>query len=105
MKNIHLTIDNLVIVRDFNVHLETTCSHSKTFQSLIESFYIIEKVKFSIHIHGHTLDLVLLKSNNDNISYVHTTDAFSVQLNLTTPKSLTDATVTFLNTIELTKKK
>ena len=36
-----------------------------------------EKVHFPNHIHGHTLDLVLTKSNNDNISNVHTTDAFS----------------------------
>ena len=42
----------------------------KTFHSLIESFDLIQKVHFPTHIHGHTLDLILTKSNNDNISNV-----------------------------------
>ena len=77
LEDIHLTTENLAIIGDFNLHLETTCSNSKTFHSLINSFDLIQKVNFPTHIHGHTLDQVLTKSSNDNISNVRTTDAFS----------------------------
>ena len=82
LEDIHLTTENLAIISDFNLHLETTCSNSKTFHSLINSFDLIQKVNFPTHIHGRTLDLLLTKSNNDNISNVHTTDAFSDHLSV-----------------------
>ena len=65
LEDIHRTTENLVIIGNFNFHLETTCSNSKTFHSLIDSFDLIQKVNFPTHIHGHTLDLVLTKSNNN----------------------------------------
>ena len=83
----------------------------KTFHSLIEPFDLIQKVNFPTHIHGHTLDLVLTKSNNDNISNVHTTDAFpnhfsiSFTLNLSTPISQTNAAVTFHKYPKIGKEK
>ena len=100
-----------MIISDFNFYLETTCSNSKTFHSLTDSFDLIQKVNFPTHIHGHTLDLVLAKSNNDNISNVHTTDAFSdyfsisFTLNLSTPISQTNATVTFRKYHKIDKEK
>ena len=99
LEDIHHTTENLVIISDFNFHLESTSSNSKTFHSLIDSFDLIQKVNFPTHIYGHSLDLVLTKSNNDNISNVHTTDAFSDHFSfsfiLSTPRSQTNATVTF----------
>ena len=101
LEDIHLTTENLAIIGDFNLHLETTCSNSKTFHSLISSYDFIQKVNFPTHIHGHTLDQVLTKSNNDNISNVHTTDAFSdhfsaiFTLNFLNPRSQNNATVSF----------
>ena len=95
----------------FNFYLETTCSDSKTFHSLIDSFDLIQKVNFPTHIYRHTLDLVLTKSNNDNISNVHTTDAFSnhfsvsFTLNFLTPKSQTNAYVTFRKYHKIDKEK
>ena len=59
-----------MIIGDFNFHLETTGSNSKTFHSLTDSFDLTQKVNFPTHIHGHTLDQVLTKSNNDYISVV-----------------------------------
>ena len=111
LEDIHHTTENLVIIGDFNFYLEKTCSNSKTFLSLIESFDLIKKVNFPTHIHGHTLDLVLTKSNNDNISNVHTTDVFSdhfsisFTLNLSTPISQTNATVTFRKYHKIDKEK
>ena len=110
LEDIHHTTENLVIIGDFNFHLETTCSNSKAFDSFIDSFDLIQKVNLTTDIHGHTLDLVLTKSNNDNISNVHTTDAFSdhfsisFTLNLSTPIYQTNAPVMLINTIKLIKR-
>ena len=38
LEDIHHTTENLVIIGDFNFHLETICSNLKTFHSLIDSF-------------------------------------------------------------------
>ena len=109
LENIHLKIDNLVIIRNFSIHLEMTCLNSKDFHSFIESFDLMQKANFPTHIHGHTLELVRTKSNNDNISYVHTTakfyDHFSISftLILSTHRSPTDATVTFCKYLKIDK--
>ena len=101
LEDIHHTTENLVIISNFSFYLETRCSNLKTVHSLIDSFDFIQKVNFPTHIHEHTLDLVLTKSNNDNISNDHTTDAFSdnfsisFTLNFSTPSSQSNATVTF----------
>ena len=95
LESIHLTNDNLAITSNFNIHLDTTFSKSKTLHSLINLFDLIQKVNFLTH----TLDLVLTKSNNENTSYVHTTDALSghffYTVNVTTSRSQTDATGSF----------
>ena len=44
---IHHITGNLVIISDFNFHLDTTCLNSKSFHSLIDSFDLIQKVNFS----------------------------------------------------------
>ena len=99
-----------MIIGDFNFHLETTSSNSKTFNSLIDSFDLTEKVNFPTHIYAHTLDLLLTKSNNDHISNVHTTDAFSdhfsisCTLHLPTPRSQISATVSFHKYHKINKK-
>ena len=78
---------------------------------MIDSFDLIQKVTFLTPIHGYTLDLVLTKSSNDDISNVHTTDAFSdhfsisFTLNLLTPRSQTNATVTFRKYHKIDKEK
>ena len=101
LEDIHHTTENLVIISDFSFYLESTSSNSKTFNSLIDSFDLTQKVNFPTHIYGHTLDLLLTKSNNDNISNVHSTDAFSNHFSITrtphlpTPRSQINATVSF----------
>ena len=111
LEDIHLTTENLAIIGDFNLHIESTCSNSKTFQSLINSFDLIQKVNFPSHIHRHTLDQVLTKSSNDNISNVHTTDAFSYHfsvsffLNFLTHSSQNNAIVSFQKCHKIDKEK
>ena len=100
-----------LIIGDFNLYLETTGSNSKTFHSLIDSFDLIQRVNFPTHIHGYTLDLVLTKSNSDNISNVHTTNAFSnhfsvsLMLKFLTPRSQNNATVSFHKYHKIDKEK
>ena len=82
LEDFHHNTENLVIIGDFNFHLETTCSNSKTFHSLTDSFDLTQKVNFPTHIHGHILDQVLTKSNNDYISNVHTLMPFPTTFQL-----------------------
>ena len=112
LEDIHHTTENLAIVGDFNLHLDTTCSNSKTFHLLIESFDLIQKVNFPTHIHRHTLDQILTKSYNDNISKVHAIDAFfpdhfsvSFILNFIIPRSQANATVSFRKYHKINKEK
>ena len=111
LEDIHPTTENLAIIGDFNLHLDTTCSNSKTFHSLINSFDLILKVNLPTHIHGHTLDQVLTKSSNENISNVRTTDAFSdhlsvsFSLNFLTHSSQNNATVSFRKYHKIDKEK
>ena len=100
-----------MIIDDVNFHLESTSSNSKTFNSLIDLFDSTQKVNYPTHIYGHTLDLLLTKSNNDYISNVHTTDAFSdhfsitCTLHLPTPRSQISATVSFRKCHRINKEK
>ena len=111
LEDIHHTTENLAIIGDFNIHLETTCSNSKTFHSLINSFDLIQKLNFPTHIHRHALDQVLTKSNNDNISSVHSTDDFhnhfsvSFTRNFLTPRPQNNATVSFHKYHKIDKEK
>ena len=88
----------------------STCSNS-TFHSLINSFDLIQKDNFPTHIHGHILDQFLTKSNNDIISDIHTTDAFSdhlsvsFTLNFLTLRSQNNATVSFRKYHKIDKEK
>ena len=77
LEDIHHNTENLEIIGDFNFYIESTSSNSKAFNSLIDSFDLTLKVNFPTHIYGHTLGLLLTKSNNDHILNVHATDAFS----------------------------
>ena len=96
-------MENLALIGDFNFYLETTCSNSKTFASLIDLFYSIQKVNFPTHIHGHTLDQVLTKSNNGNISNVHFSISFT--LNFLAPRAHNNATVSFRKYHKIDKEK
>ena len=111
LEDIHLNFENLVIIGDFNFHIKSTSSNLKAFNSLIDSFDLTQKVNFPTHIYGHTLDLLLTKSNNDHILNVHATDAFSdhfsitCTLHLPTPRSQINATVSFRNYHKINEEK
>ena len=89
LENIYPTTDNLVIIGDFNIHMDTNSNDSKKFHALLGSFDLHQNVNFPTHILGHTIDLVLTKSRNDNISHVHATEAFSDHLSITFKVNIT----------------
>ena len=101
LENIYPTTDNLVIIGEFNIHMDTNSNDSKKFRALLGSFDLLQKVNFPTHILGHTIDLVLTKSRNDNISHVHATEAFSdhfsitFKVNITPQRQISGDTVTF----------
>ena len=101
LENIYPTTDNLVIIGDFNIHMDTNSNDSKKFRALLGSFDLLQKVNFPTHILGHTIDLVLTKSSNDNISHVHATKAFSdhfsitFKVNITPQRRISGDTITF----------
>ena len=89
LENIYPTTDNLVIIGDFNIHMDTNSNDSKKCCALLGSFDLLQKVNFPTHILGHTIDLVLTKSRNDNISHVHVTEAFSDHFSITFKVNIT----------------
>ena len=50
---------DLVIMGDFNVHVDTNSSDSKQFSDILDSFDLSQHVDFPTHIYGHSLDLVI----------------------------------------------
>lgn len=58
--NIVPTVDKLLILGDFNIHVCCPSHHLvKEFLQLIDSFDLIQHINGPTHEHGHTIDLVL----------------------------------------------
>jgi len=75
----HDLLENLVpshpecfILGDFNLHLETQSTATSTFNDILASFDLKQRVSFSTHIRGHCLDLPITHSTTD---YMHTLTA------------------------------
>ena len=57
----------LLIVGDFNIHVDSSSGDSQSFVNLLESLCCTQLVDFCTHIHGHTLDLLIRRQSDDNI--------------------------------------
>ncbi|KAJ8017673.1 hypothetical protein HOLleu_44756 [Holothuria leucospilota] len=56
---------NLIILGDFNIHVDDQCDPSTLrFTDLLDSFDLENKVSSATHTSGHTLDLVITGSNS-----------------------------------------
>ncbi len=63
--------EELVIVGDFNIHVENSSNHKgTTFNQLLEDMGWIQLVKGRTHKAGHTLDLVIVRSGNSFVTEV-----------------------------------
>ena len=56
----------ILVIGDFNIHVDTTNADSRSFVGLLESLCCIQLINFSTHVHGHTLDLMICRQS-DNI--------------------------------------
>ena len=59
---------DLVLMGDFNLHLESSSSDVRQRTSILESFDPNQHVNFPTHIHGHSLDVMILSNRCDVLS-------------------------------------
>ena len=71
----------LVLMGDFNLHLESLSSDVRQLTGILESFDLNQHVKFPTHIHGHSLD-VMIFSNRCDVFFVSPSDAISDHLSV-----------------------
>ena len=81
---------DLVLMGDFNLHIDTSSSDARQFTDILESLDMDLHVNFPTHIHGNSVDLmfstgydVLPVSTSDKIS-----DHFSVVADLKIPETV-----------------
>ena len=56
---------NVVVMGDFNLHVDTSSSDVRQFVDILESFYLDQRVDFPTHIHNHSLDLTFFSKGFD----------------------------------------
>ena len=57
----------LIIVGDFNIHIDAKVTESSHLLSLLDSFGLTQHVSGSTHIKGHTLDVSIQFNSNSFI--------------------------------------
>lgn len=61
--------DRVIIVGDFNIHVDDhNCGERKTFMQLLETFNLFFRVTSETHVNGHTLDLVITRTDDNLVS-------------------------------------
>ena len=75
LESFALTPGKLLIVGDFNIHVDDTSSQACTsFLSLIDSFDLVQHVEQSTHVGGHILDLILSRASDKLLEYCFVSD-------------------------------
>ena len=69
-----MTTGKLLILGDFNVHVNSASSESSKFQSLLDMYNLSQNVTSPTHNHGHTLDLVITRTDDETINKTAVTD-------------------------------
>ena len=67
---------DLVLMGDFNLHIESSSSDVRELTGILESFDLNQHVSFPTHIHGRSLDVMILSRGCDVLS-VSPSDAIS----------------------------
>ena len=67
---------DLVLMGDFNLHVESSSSDVRQLTGILESFNLDQYVNFPTHIRGHSLDLMIFSKGCDVLS-VSTSDMIS----------------------------
>ena len=69
-----MTTGKLLILGDFNIHVNSASSESNKFQSLLDMYNLSQNVTSPTHNHGHTLDLVITRTDDETINETAVTD-------------------------------
>ena len=69
-----LTKGQLLIVGDFNIHIDSDSSESEQFKAMFDTYSLSQNVTTPTHNRGHILDLVLTRSNADMMRTISVTD-------------------------------
>ena len=69
-----LTKGQLLIVGDFNIHIDSDSSESEQLKAMLDTYNLSQNVTTPTHNRGHILDLVLTRSNADTIRTISVTD-------------------------------
>ena len=96
---------DLVLMGDFNLHVESSSSDVRLLTGILESFDLNQHVNFPTHIHGHSLDVMIFSNRCDVLSVSPSgaiSDHFSVVADLKIP---TDHSHTVPQTITYRKLK
>ena len=59
---------DLVLMGDFNLHLESSSSDVRQLTGILESLDLNQHVNFPTHIHGHSLDVTIFSKGCDVLS-------------------------------------
>src|SRR5271155_3696785 len=69
LENLASSNSEVLITGDFNIHVDIRSDpFSKTFSNLLETFDLKQHITFPTHDRGHTLDLLITRSNSTIIS-------------------------------------
>ena len=75
LANYAIVNKEILIVGDLNFHLEDKENHdTKRFSSLLESCGLHQLVQQPTHVHGHTLDTIIIRDTSNIISNITVTD-------------------------------
>ncbi|HBK72410.1 MAG TPA: hypothetical protein DDZ39_12280 [Flavobacteriaceae bacterium] len=68
----------LILLGDFNIHVDKNNSYSNTFQSHLNVFNLINFISNATHIHGHVLDLVISDLSDSFIQNIKIHDYYNI---------------------------
>ena len=80
LENFSFIPGELVILCDFNLHLDIPSHYTETFTDILKSFGLLQHVNFPTHIHGHWLDLSITPSASQIVSSIFSSDGLSDHL-------------------------
>ena len=69
LESINLCVGRLIICGDFNFHVDDLSNpEARTFSDILEAAGLRQLVHEATHTHGHTLDLVIVKDNDEAVT-------------------------------------
>jgi len=73
LEDLVVSPSEIVISGDFNIHVDRDEEPAMGFSAILEAFGFQQHVGFPTHNHGHTLDLLITRSDSDLVTNIHPT--------------------------------